>query len=959
MPVQVTDILRDSKLARSLKVNMGRKLKANQEKIESALDTYAPFYDVPDVIMFYDDTADGSAKHGFVVTNSEILWLSANAEQGCSAKLNALKLERNDGLKINDQPFVMEQFSAEDYDNMFEALSALSSAPSEQAESHQDSAVAPESPAPEVAPEANSADVGTEAVSTGGADTQDTKEEASVQATEATEATEVTESDQPSISAPATTEQAADAEFSLTPSEPTPTESAEPEPLNQSNSEQARNNPELYREYLAKIVWTYGPKGDKFYYPSSFGSIQKKLVNAVNSYAAGADISQIFAIYDDTVFGSAKNGYVLTTTHFYAKVAFKPSIVTPLDQLSVYLNGNKLYVNDDRLDFTQWSRKDIPFVYQMLSNAAKLARFEDVDCLEDPEALQARLEKDPARKVVLDAHKGITGWLSDGDRVFVYPNVPEKTFAGALSYKFIRGEAKLTDALVLIDCSLTKNGGCGVAFMPHGVWLCALFSSGTFFKYDSITSLYCDDKKVYVNGHEFELNEANCYQVLCLINECQKHYTGRDFIAEQENQRKKEAEEREARRQKAAEEAKLSDILSSINACKTLRINSDNLTASLDYISKVNPDSWVLKWMRDPRSVVPQRSAYSQSFSKMHEAFITVPAAVFDKEREDILRQMHQGFVAGFFFVGNILTSVVSTVKLVKDFEQALQQPAGEYASQETVLYSPLTVENASEYIAKTLSIRSIDKDNLSPEALAAPVLSSEDLQMLKEELCSDLTLASLALEQFIIIARDAKSQLPKEIFLVVYSFMLSSLFFLFLYPFIESKGKFALHQSFVTSNLNNLSPFERESIDWNDLLKKDIENLGDTKYLLNSLLYDEDDLDDRLFGEFYLAISQHEEDHDAQGLFKAMFNNICHVPIDLLFDIHYKFLLKKDDIRPYPCGLRLLDNNKNISRVLKAQYASILAGLFIANSDQIKSKDNSDDVQTMLLKCLNKYTLQ
>ena len=52
----------------------------------------------------------------------------------------------------------------------------------------------------------------------------------------------------------------------------------------------------------------------------------KKLNNAVSSYAEGVDPTQVVALYDSTVFGSGKEGVLVTYAGLYMKMAFEDSV---------------------------------------------------------------------------------------------------------------------------------------------------------------------------------------------------------------------------------------------------------------------------------------------------------------------------------------------------------------------------------------------------------------------------------------------------------------------------------------------------------------------------------------------------------------------------------------------------------------------------------------------------------
>lgn len=82
---------------------------------------------------------------------------------------------------------------------------------------------------------------------------------------------------------------------------------------------------------------------------------QKKLMSAIMSYANDADPKDAVLLFDDTVFGSAKVGLLLTVDKIYSKESFEHPKIFDLDKIkdvkiessmmkkSLYVNGFELY----------------------------------------------------------------------------------------------------------------------------------------------------------------------------------------------------------------------------------------------------------------------------------------------------------------------------------------------------------------------------------------------------------------------------------------------------------------------------------------------------------------------------------------------------------------------------------------------------------------------------------------
>ncbi|MFZ2967752.1 MAG: TerB family tellurite resistance protein [Sulfuricurvum sp.] len=102
---------------------------------------------------------------------------------------------------------------------------------------------------------------------------------------------------------------------------------------------------------------------------------EKKLHNAINQYAFIEKNEQPLVLIDDTVFGSAKCGMLLTDKSIYAKedfedgVEYKISTINNIDFGGIV--SNKIYINKNLLRaFTQPNKKSIVLIIDMLKQIA-------------------------------------------------------------------------------------------------------------------------------------------------------------------------------------------------------------------------------------------------------------------------------------------------------------------------------------------------------------------------------------------------------------------------------------------------------------------------------------------------------------------------------------------------------------------------------------------------------------
>ncbi|TKX28521.1 hypothetical protein CQA38_07545 [Campylobacter sp. MIT 12-5580] len=112
-------------------------------------------------------------------------------------------------------------------------------------------------------------------------------------------------------------------------------------------------------------------KMDKIYIKPNIP--QKKLINAINSYANGVNPDEIEILIDDNVFGSAKNGAVISNAELYVKASFEEATKAKLSQIQFFeikssWAGNDLYINNKKVaEFVQASKKDLIETFRIIN----------------------------------------------------------------------------------------------------------------------------------------------------------------------------------------------------------------------------------------------------------------------------------------------------------------------------------------------------------------------------------------------------------------------------------------------------------------------------------------------------------------------------------------------------------------------------------------------------------------
>lgn len=89
--------------------------------------------------------------------------------------------------------------------------------------------------------------------------------------------------------------------------------------------------------------------------------MQKKL-NALSSYCAGLDSNEVIILIDDTLFGGAKEGVIITNEKIIAKEMFEDPREVYFDHIThIHSEKGKIFINEQK--FVSLSMPDAPDLY--------------------------------------------------------------------------------------------------------------------------------------------------------------------------------------------------------------------------------------------------------------------------------------------------------------------------------------------------------------------------------------------------------------------------------------------------------------------------------------------------------------------------------------------------------------------------------------------------------------------
>ncbi len=111
----------------------------------------------------------------------------------------------------------------------------------------------------------------------------------------------------------------------------------------------------------------------------------KKVRNAISKYAPSVDEDDVCLLIDDTVFGSAKAGILMTNTHLYAKEDFEDTFCISHENIKTLdfklgIMGCDLLINGRKVkNFTQLDKSDLADIFVILKNYFENSDIEDID----------------------------------------------------------------------------------------------------------------------------------------------------------------------------------------------------------------------------------------------------------------------------------------------------------------------------------------------------------------------------------------------------------------------------------------------------------------------------------------------------------------------------------------------------------------------------------------------------
>lgn len=304
---------------------------------------------------------------------------------------------------------------------------------------------------------------------------------------------------------------------------------------------------EITQEKFNKLLDKHGFYDENLFLPSSFlqGKVRKKIINAMTSYAQGVQIEDILAIYDDTVFGSAKEGFVISKDKFYCKASFESGRHFSLDKLNASFNGN-IYLGRFAYKPTQMNKANKYALAMILDDLSSLLKQQDstaqssetLELSDDTssnnktetadEQIKNDLYEDPESDDNVDEVETIINYIAKkysgySEHWAVGKRISRKKAIGAIS-KYAQ-DVRVEDILFLADDTLFGNGGAGLIITHDKIYAKISLGNSLKLAIKDLKSVRISGDSVFINNIELKFISDGLYTVGYFIEALLIYYT--------------------------------------------------------------------------------------------------------------------------------------------------------------------------------------------------------------------------------------------------------------------------------------------------------------------------------------------------------------------------------------------------------------------------------------------------
>ena len=262
---------------------------------------------------------------------------------------------------------------------------------------------------------------------------------------------------------------------------------------------------------------------------------EKKMTNAIAAYASGLDPADVVLLFDDTIWGGAKEGMLLSNDRLFCHELVTAPVVVPLSDIKdMYALKNDMYINNKKcFSCTGSDKKHIESLCSLLFELIRTLRGEDATeqalpaettaTDTDPECdatLQNKdSEKDTTNPLQIDESiQAIFHKYNYGDgKIFFHPRIPEQKLLNALKAYATRISPE--DVLVLLDDTLMGGAKEGMILTRDHVFFHEFLTDPITRNMSAIESISAKEDVLYINNQRvFKATHFNKTNLKTLSN---------------------------------------------------------------------------------------------------------------------------------------------------------------------------------------------------------------------------------------------------------------------------------------------------------------------------------------------------------------------------------------------------------------------------------------------------------
>lgn len=240
----------------------------------------------------------------------------------------------------------------------------------------------------------------------------------------------------------------------------------------------------------------------------------QKLRNAIQSYGEGIPFDEVLLLADDTVFGSAKDGLILTVKMLAIKRGFESPKRVYFDKVnSINFAKSNIYINGTNFsDFIQINSKHLgglaDILNQHIEQIKKIAettvvvnsRIATEDSAPTPQNERFPIQREStSSRLKLSEFVSLSGLTSiTSNTVYFPPNIPIKKINGAQSSH--GGIINPSDIAILIDDTVFGSAKDGVVITNESIYIKEGSKPSRNYKLNDITSVSSNENVIFING---------------------------------------------------------------------------------------------------------------------------------------------------------------------------------------------------------------------------------------------------------------------------------------------------------------------------------------------------------------------------------------------------------------------------------------------------------------------------